>query len=65
MLLYRGGMDINGWLAGGGGWLTLALVNAGLAEQKNRTRLGWFLGSLILGPVATFLIVVWSPAGGR
>ncbi|GLJ61789.1 hypothetical protein GCM10017576_19190 [Microbacterium barkeri] len=55
-------MDVNGWLAGGGGWFTLALVNAGLAEQKNRTRLGWFLGSLLIGPIATFLIVVMAPA---
>ncbi|QEO14065.1 hypothetical protein FLP10_06235 [Agromyces intestinalis] len=50
------------WLAGSGGWLTLALVNAGLAEQKNRTRLGWFLGSLFIGLFATFFIVVMAPA---
>lgn len=37
---------------------TLALINAGLAEQKGRGRLVWFLLSLVLGPVATFLIVV-------
>ncbi|MET0715300.1 MAG: hypothetical protein ABWY57_10340 [Mycetocola sp.] len=43
------------------GWLALALVNAGLAEQKNRSRLTWFLLSLLLGPIATLLIVVWAP----
>ena len=37
---------------------TLALINAGLTETKNRSRLGWFLLSLILGPLATLLIVV-------
>ena len=37
---------------------TLALINAGLAEQKGRSRLIWFLLSLVLGPVATLLIVV-------
>ncbi|PPB50134.1 hypothetical protein C4K88_05570 [Arthrobacter pityocampae] len=37
----------------------LALVNAGLAEQKNRSRGIWFLVSLLLGPFATALIVVW------
>jgi hypothetical protein len=37
---------------------TLALINAGLAETKNRSRLGWFFLSLILGPLATLLIVV-------
>jgi archaellum biogenesis protein FlaJ (TadC family) len=46
----------------GGGWLALALVNAGLAEQKNRSRLTWFFVSLFFGPLATFLIVTWQRA---
>ena len=50
----------DGWVFNGGGWFVLALVNAGLAEQKNRSRLSWFLGSLLIGPFATFLIVVWE-----
>jgi hypothetical protein len=40
------------------GWGTLALINAGLAQSKGRSRLGWFLASLLFGPIATFLIVV-------
>lgn len=28
---------------------TLALLNAGLAQTKNRSGLGWFLGSFALG----------------
>ena len=40
------------------GWGTLALINAGLAQAKNRSGLAWFLISLLLGPIATFLIVV-------
>jgi hypothetical protein len=44
------------------GWLTLALINAGLAQGKGRRGLVWFLLSLLLGPVATFLIVVWDRA---
>ena len=36
---------------------TLALINAGLAQSKNRSGLGWFLGSLLLGPIATLIIV--------
>ena len=40
------------------GWGTLALINAGLAQSKGRSRLAWFLGSLFIGPIATFLIVV-------
>ena len=39
------------------GWGTLALINAGLAQSKNRSGLAWFLASLLLGPFATFLIV--------
>ncbi len=42
----------------GVGWLTLALINAGLAQSKNRSGLTWWLISLLLGPIATFLIVV-------
>lgn len=39
------------------GWGTLAIINAGLAQSKNRSGMNWFLLSLLLGPVATFLIV--------
>ena len=41
------------------GWGTLALINAGLAQGKNRSALNWFLISLLLGPIATFLLVVF------
>ena len=37
---------------------TLALINAGLAQSKHRSGLLWWLFSLVLGPIATFLIVV-------
>jgi hypothetical protein len=40
------------------GWGTLSLINAGLAQSKGRSGLGWWLASLLLGPIATFLIVV-------
>ena len=40
------------------GWGTLAIINAGLAESKGRSRAAWFLASLLLGPIATFIIVV-------
>ncbi|AZH31624.1 hypothetical protein [Paenibacillus sp. M-152] len=42
------------------GWGTLALINAGLAQSKNRRRLNWFVLSLLIGPIATLLIVVWD-----
>ena len=40
------------------GWSTLSLINAGLAQAKGRSGLLWWLISLFLGPLATFLIVV-------
>ncbi|MFO0954338.1 MAG: hypothetical protein U0835_24905 [Isosphaeraceae bacterium] len=40
------------------GWGTLSLINAGLAQSKNRSGLAWWFVSLFLGPIATFLIVV-------
>ena len=40
------------------GWGTLALLNAGLAQLKGRSRMGWFLLSLLLGPIATFFLVI-------
>lgn len=45
----------------GVGWGTLALINAGLAQSKRRSGLAWFFISLVLGPIATFLIVVLDP----
>lgn len=39
------------------GWGTLALINAGLAQGKNRTGLNWFFLSLILGPIATLILL--------
>ena len=44
------------------GWGTLSLINAGLAQAKGRSGLVWWLGSLFIGPIATFLIVFLAPA---
>jgi len=40
------------------GWGTLSLINAGLAQSKNRSGLAWWFVSLFLGPIATLLIVL-------
>lgn len=40
------------------GWGTLALINAGLAQSKGRSGLAWWLVSLLLGPIATLIIVI-------
>lgn len=39
------------------GWFTLSLINAGLAQTKGHSGLIWWLASLLLGPIATFVIV--------
>ena len=49
-------MDHTGY---GIGWFTLALINAGLAQGKNRSGLLWFLVSIFLGPIATFVLVAF------
>lgn len=46
-------------------WFTLSLINAGLAQAKGRSGLAWWLVSLLLGPIATLLIVAWPVGGGR
>ncbi|WP_196493780.1 hypothetical protein [Ornithinibacillus caprae] len=42
------------------GWGTLALINAGIAQGKNRSGLNWFLLSLLLGPIATLSLVLFE-----
>jgi hypothetical protein len=39
-------------------WVTLALINTGLAQSKNRDGLTWFVISVIFGPLATLIIVI-------
>jgi uncharacterized membrane protein YhdT len=41
------------------GWGTLALLNAGLAQSKGRSGLPWFFISLLVGPLATFVLVAF------
>ncbi len=45
------------------GWGTLSLINAGLAQSKNRSGLLWWIASLFFGPLATFLIVILDRVG--
>ncbi|MBG6060017.1 hypothetical protein RCH16_003500 [Cryobacterium sp. MP_M5] len=50
--------DNSGW------WFALAIVTAGLAETKQRRRWVWFVLGLLLGPLATALVVAWPPPVG-
>lgn len=43
------------------GWFTLSLINAGLAQTKNRSGLLWWVASLFFGPICTLLIVLLDP----
>jgi hypothetical protein len=45
-------------------WFTLSLINAGLAQSKNRSGLNWWFVSLFTGPLATLLIVGSPPGRG-
>ncbi|MBD2716683.1 hypothetical protein KBK19_16685 [Microvirga sp. STR05] len=39
------------------GWGSLALINAAIAQSKQRSGVNWFLISLLIGPIATLLLV--------
>ena len=47
------------------GWFTLALINAGLAQGKGRSGLAWWAVSLLLGPLATLLVVLFDPVKSK
>jgi len=44
------------------GWGTLALINANLAQAKNRSGIFWFIVSLFIGPIATLLLAILGRA---
>lgn len=50
------------YVTGSAAWFTLSLINAGLAQGKGRSGLNWWFASLLLGPLATLLIVAWPRA---
>ncbi len=39
------------------GWFALALINANLAQCKKRSGLNWLLVSMLLGPLATLVLL--------
>ena len=41
------------------GWGTLALLNTALAQLQGRSALLWLCISLMLGPVATLLLIIF------
>jgi len=64
MLLMALDTTNSSWAAG---WGTLALINAGLAQSKNRSGGNWFIASIFFGPLATLCLVGFCeklPASG-
>jgi hypothetical protein len=43
------------------GWGTLTIINARIAQGKNRSGLNWFLLSVLFGPLATLALVAFFP----
>jgi len=43
------------------GWVALALINANIAQVKGHGGFGWLLGSVLCGPIATFLLTLTEP----
>ncbi len=43
------------------GWGTLTIINAGIAQGKNRSGLNWFLLSVLFGPLTTLALVAFFP----
>ena len=41
------------------GWGSLALLIAGVAQGKNRSGLAWFFLTVLLGPIATLILVAF------
>ncbi len=40
------------------GWGTLALLNAAIAQLQGRNTILWFFISLLIGPLATLLLLI-------
>jgi hypothetical protein len=43
-------------------WGTLSFINAGLAKSQGRSGFVWWTVSVLMGPLATFLITVLPPS---
>lgn len=46
--------ELKQWVLGIG---TFSFINAGIAQSKKRSGLNWFLFTLLLGPIATLLLI--------
>lgn len=48
------------WALTGGSWLAIVSLNAAVAGALGRSRLNWFIISIFLGPIASFLLACFG-----
>jgi len=48
----------NTWYFAGGSWLILVFINTALAAALGRSRIGYFLFSLLFAPVVTVVLAL-------
>lgn len=48
------------WALTGGSWIAIVSLNAAVAGALGRSRLNWFLLSVFLGPIASFLLACFG-----
>ncbi len=47
------------------GWLILALITAWIGQTKNRSALGWFIGSMLFPLLALIFVILVEPLPKR
>ncbi|PSL36921.1 hypothetical protein CLV49_0523 [Labedella gwakjiensis] len=48
------------WALTGGSWLAIVSLNAAVAGALGRSRLNWFIISIFLAPIASFLLMCFG-----
>jgi hypothetical protein len=48
------------WALTGGSWLAIVSLNGAVAGALGRSRLNWFIISIFLGPIASFLLMCFG-----
>ena len=48
------------WALTGGSWLAIVSLNGAVAAALGRSRLNWFIISIFLGPIASFLLMCFG-----
>jgi hypothetical protein len=42
-------------------WISVAILAGGHARTRGRSAWSWFVYTLVLGPIAVYVLVVWPP----